>query len=118
MENVKEDGIVGFEYNIKKDNSIYNEKTNLLHELEIEVNRADVKLDTLLSTLNETYSMTYEKAVSLYKLDFFILQRLLCHKNDSIFLHYFIKDFKSVFLPEIIGLRILFINTQTYFFHS
>jgi len=58
-----------FEYNIKKDNSVYNEKTNLLHELEIEVNRADVKLDTLLNTLNETYSMTYEKAISLYKLD-------------------------------------------------
>ena len=58
-----------FEYNIKKDNSLYNEKNNLLHELEIEVNRADVKLDTLLSTLNETYSMTYEKAISLYKLD-------------------------------------------------
>ena len=58
-----------FEYNIKKDNSIYNEKTNLLHELEIEVNRDDVKLDTLLNTLNETYSMTYEKATTLYKLD-------------------------------------------------
>ena len=58
-----------FEFNIKKENSLYNEKTNLLHELEIEVNRADVKLDTLLNTLNETYSMTYEKAVSLYKLD-------------------------------------------------
>ena len=58
-----------FEFNIKRDNSIYNEKTNLLHELEIEVNRADVKLDTLLNTLNETYSMTYEKATSLYKLD-------------------------------------------------
>ena len=58
-----------FEYNIKKENSIYNEKTNQLHELEIEVNRADVKLDTLLNTLNESYSMTYEKAASLYKLD-------------------------------------------------
>ena len=58
-----------FEHNIKKDNSLYNEKTNLLHELEIDVNRSDVKLDTLLETLNETYSMTYEKAVSLYKLD-------------------------------------------------
>ena len=58
-----------FEYNIKKDNSIYNEKNNLLHELEIEVNRDDVKLDTLLNVLNETYSMTYEKATTLYKLD-------------------------------------------------
>ena len=58
-----------FEFNIKKENSLYNEKTNLLHDLEIEVNRADVKLDNLLNTLNETYSMTYENAVKLYKLD-------------------------------------------------
>ena len=58
-----------FEYEIKKDNSKYNSKTTELHELEISVNRADVKLDNLLNTLNETYSMTYENAVKLYKLD-------------------------------------------------
>ena len=58
-----------FEFSIKKENSIYNEKSNLLHNLEIEVNRADVKLDNLLNILNETYSMTYENAVKLYKLD-------------------------------------------------
>ena len=58
-----------FEYSIKKDNAEYNEKNNLLHELEIEVNRADVKLDNLLNILSETYQMTYEHAVSLYKLD-------------------------------------------------
>ena len=58
-----------FEFNIKKENSLYNEKTNLLHDLEIEVNRADVKLDNLLNILNETYSMTYENAIKLYKLD-------------------------------------------------
>ena len=58
-----------FEFNIKKENTLYNEKTNELHNLEIEVNRADVKLDNLLNTLNEVYSMTYENAVKLYKLD-------------------------------------------------
>ncbi len=58
-----------FEHIIKKDNSLYNEKVELLHSLEIEVNRADVKLDNLLSSLNENYSMTYEKAISLYKLN-------------------------------------------------
>ena len=31
-------------------------------ELEIQINRFDVKLDQLLSTLNEEYEMTYEKA--------------------------------------------------------
>ena len=58
-----------FEFSVKKDNSLYNEKTNLLHSLEIEVNRADVKLDNLLNILNETYSITYENAIKLYKLD-------------------------------------------------
>ena len=58
-----------FEFNIKKENTLYNEKTGLLHSLEIEVNRADVKLDNLLNILSETYSMTYENAVKLYKLD-------------------------------------------------
>ena len=58
-----------FEYEIKKDNSKYNSKTSELHELEISVNRADVKLDNLLNILNEEYSMTYENAVKLYKLE-------------------------------------------------
>lgn len=55
-----------FEYTIKQENSLYNLKNNELHELEINVNRADVKLDTLLNTLNETYSMTYEHAKKLF----------------------------------------------------
>ena len=58
-----------FEHNIRKDNSLYNEKNNLIRQLEIEINRSDVKLDNLLNTLNETYSMTYEKAISMYKLE-------------------------------------------------
>ena len=58
-----------FEFNIKKENTLYNEKTSEMHNLEIEVNRADVKLDNLLNILNETYSTTYENAVKLYKLD-------------------------------------------------
>ena len=58
-----------FEYQVKKENSIYNSKNKELKELEIETNRLDVKLDTLLNTLNETYNMTYEHATSLYKLE-------------------------------------------------
>ena len=57
------------EYEVKKENSMYNEKNNLLHKLEIEINRDDVKLDNLLNNLSETYSMTYEHALSIYKLD-------------------------------------------------
>ena len=58
-----------YEYTVKKENSTYNEKNNELKELEINVNRLDVKLDNLLSTLNETYSLTYEAAIQKYKLE-------------------------------------------------
>lgn len=58
-----------YEYTIKKDNSLYNNKQEELHKLEIEVNRADVKLDNLLNILSETYSMTYEYASKNYKLE-------------------------------------------------
>lgn len=58
-----------YEYSVKKENSIYNQKSNELKNLEISVNRADVKLDNLLNTLNEEYTITYEKAKSLYILE-------------------------------------------------
>ena len=58
-----------FEYQIRKENTTYNAKNKELKELEIEVNRLDVKLDNLLNILNETYNMTYEHATSLYKLE-------------------------------------------------
>lgn len=53
----------------KKENSEYNTKSNELKSLEIEINRMDVKLDNLLSVLNDTYSTTYENAIKYYKLD-------------------------------------------------
>ncbi len=58
-----------YEYLAKKDNSLYNQKNNELKDLEIEVNRNDVKLDNLLNQLSETYNMTYEYAHNNYKLD-------------------------------------------------
>ena len=63
------DALVEFEYNLKKENTLYNTKNEELHNLEISVNRMDVKLDNLLNTLNETYNMTYEKAASIYRLE-------------------------------------------------
>ena len=53
---------------IRRENANYTSKANELKELEIEVNRMDVKLDNLLNTLNETYSLTYEKAIERYVL--------------------------------------------------
>lgn len=63
------DELEKFEYSLKKDNSIFITKSKELKELEIDVNRSDVKLDNLLKILGETYNMTYEKATSLYKLE-------------------------------------------------
>ena len=58
-----------YEYSSKKENSLYNQKNQELKDLEIEVNRSDVKLDNLLNQLSETYNMTYEYATSHYKLE-------------------------------------------------
>ncbi len=58
-----------YEYNVKKENSLFNQKNQELKDLEIEVNRSDVKLDNLLKQLSEDYNMTYEYAISNYKLD-------------------------------------------------
>lgn len=64
-----QDTLDNYEYSIKKENSTYALKSEELKNLEIEVNRADVKLDNLLNTLNEEYTITYEKAKSIYILD-------------------------------------------------
>ena len=58
-----------YEYSTKKENSLFNQKNQDLKNLEIELNRSDVKLDNLLNTLSETYNMTYEFAIKNYKLD-------------------------------------------------
>ena len=58
-----------YELSIKKENGLYNEKVNELKDLEIASGRMDVKLDNLLNTLNEEYSMTYEKAKGKYFLE-------------------------------------------------
>ena len=64
-----EDNLENFEYSIKKENASYKEKSETLKNLEIGVNRYDVKLDNLLNVLNEEYSLPYEKAKELYKLE-------------------------------------------------
>ncbi len=60
------DNIEQMETNYKKDNEQFYKKQNTLKELEIKVNRLDVKLDTLLNILNEEYTMTFEKAKKEY----------------------------------------------------
>ena len=63
------DSLEEFEYSNKKENSLFNAKTNEIKEFEISINRMDVKLDNLLINLSETYSITYEEASLKYKLE-------------------------------------------------
>ena len=58
-----------FEASLKKENTLYSSKSNELKDQEIKASRLEVKLDNLLNTLTDTYSMTYEKAKENYKLD-------------------------------------------------
>ncbi|MFA7689026.1 MAG: AAA family ATPase, partial [Bacilli bacterium] len=57
------------ELDIKKNNSVYNQKQKQLRDLEIKINRMEVTLDNLLLTLNEDYNITFEKAKEIYKLE-------------------------------------------------
>ncbi len=63
-----EENLEIYELERKKENSLFKEKSKELTNLEIEVNRIDVKLDNLLNYLTEEYSMTYENAHLKYKL--------------------------------------------------
>ena len=62
------DEISVLEHEFKTSGSDYYKKQNELKELEIKVGRIDVKLDTLLNTLNEEYNITYDKAKRDYVL--------------------------------------------------
>ena len=58
-----------FEFALKKENSMFQSKNKEIQSLEIELNRMDVKLDNLLNSLTENYSMTYEYASYHYNLE-------------------------------------------------
>ena len=58
-----------YEASLKKENTLYTAKTNELKDLEIKSSRLEVKLDNLLNSLTENYSMTFEKAKENYKLE-------------------------------------------------
>lgn len=68
IENVKEE-LTNNESLLKSNNSEYNKINNELKNNEIIVNRLDVKLDNLLNTLSNDYSITYERAKANYILE-------------------------------------------------
>lgn len=67
--NTINDEILTKEKEYKINNSLFYKKSNELKELEIKVNRYDVKIDNLLSTLTNDYSVTFERAKENYFLD-------------------------------------------------
>ena len=102
-----------YELTVKKENSLYNEKKEILNNLEISVNRLDVKIDNLLNTLSENYSITYDTAISRYKLDMDI--DIARNKVNS--LKRQLKEIGNVNLDSIeefetVNERYLFLNSQ------
>lgn len=53
----------------KLKNTTLRTKEKESRNLEIEINKYDIKLDNMLTTLSEEYSLTFERAKSNYKLD-------------------------------------------------
>lgn len=53
----------------RSSSSYINKKEKELNNLNITINRIDVKLDSLLNDLNTDYNMTYDFAINNYKLD-------------------------------------------------
>lgn len=66
--NLKET-IEQMDWNYRHNNTTFYKKQQALKEMEIKVNRADVRLDALLSTLTEDYAITFEKAKASYFLE-------------------------------------------------
>ncbi|MFA6327380.1 MAG: AAA family ATPase [Bacilli bacterium] len=101
------------EKDAKKQNSLSFSKQNILKEQEIKVNRLDVKLDNLLNTLNEDYSLTYEKA----KEDFILMipendARKIVNQNKKIMKDLGIVNIAAIEEFERINERYIFLNDQ------
>lgn len=57
------------ENEIKDSNGLINKLNKELKDFEVSVSKIDMKLDNLLTTLNTEYTITYEKAITMYSLD-------------------------------------------------
>lgn len=69
----------------KLQNALLRKKETELKECEIKKSKMDVKLDTMLATLNEEYALTFEKAKENYVLDIEVedaRSKLAIYKNN------------------------------------
>lgn len=64
-----EASVVEIESMIKQDSYYISSKEKLIKELEIKLNTMNIKLDNLLISLGEEYNMTYDNAITKYKLE-------------------------------------------------
>lgn len=74
---------ISAEYKIKSSNIRSLEKEK--NDINISINRLDVKLDNMLNTLNEEYSLTYESARDKYSLEVepsYARERVNLYKNN------------------------------------
>ncbi|MGI6324398.1 MAG: AAA family ATPase [Bacilli bacterium] len=98
---------------IRSNNSAYNKKQEELKNLEIKVNRMDVKLDTLLNSLNEEYSLTYEKAKENYKLEIDVDEaRIKVNTNRTKIKSFGLINLGAIEEYERINKRYTFLTTQ------
>lgn len=65
----EKDDLYNYETNLKIENGDYNKLQDDLKKNEITVSKLDIRLDNLLETLSQDYSMTYEKAKESYELN-------------------------------------------------
>ncbi len=101
------------EKDAKRQISLSFSKQNVLKEAEIKVNRLDVKLDNLLNTLNEEYSLTYEKAKENYILMIPEIEaRKTVNQNKKIMKDLGIVNIAAIEEYERINERYSFLNEQ------
>lgn len=111
--NTSKEDIEELELEIKQSNTEYNKLNNEYQNNEVLFGKWDVKLDSYLLTLNEDYSMTYEKALTLVDLSIDIdMTRLKVNKLKAN-----IKDLGEVNLGSIaeydrVNERYTFLNNQ------
>lgn len=101
------------EEEITNTNTSYQEYLNSLQEKEIKAGKMEVKLDNLLINLNQSYSLTYEKALAISTLD--INPRIV--RNKTISLRKEITDLGEINIGAVkeyerLNKRFTFLNNQ------
>ena len=107
-----------YEFRLRRENSAVNSKNKELKALEIAVGRKDVKLDHLLNTLNESYNITYERALTAYPLELEVEEARMkvgTLKKDRLFKKWILSWSKNLKRHLILSMNILRQRSENYF---